>query len=347
MNLSKTASLFIIIIAIVITLIYGQGLLIPFVLAMLLWFVMRMMKMTLDKIGFVQRKFPSWLKTVISTTIILIVVGVVVEILSANIKSLSQSYEKYQANVESVVNQINATFDLNIIENIQGRSGDFNFGAVLGNIFNSLSSIIGNTFMILIYTLFVILEESKLQTKLRMLFPDEAKFMEFRGMLEKIEQSVSRYLGLKTLLSLITGTLSFFVLLIIGVDSPAFWAFLIFVLNFIPTIGSLIATVFPAVFCLLQFGTITPAIMVLIFVGIVQVIVGNILEPRMMGSSMNISPLVTIISLSFWGVIWGVVGMVLSVPITVILIIIFSQFESTRRVAILLSEKGVVDAARD
>lgn len=87
--------------------------------------------------------------------------------------------------------------------------------------------------------------------------------------------------------------------------------------------------------------------MVLIFVGIVQVIVGNILEPRMMGSSMNISPLVTIISLSFWGVIWGVVGMVLSVPITVILIIIFSQFESTRRVAILLSEKGVVDAARD
>lgn len=343
MNVNRTASIFIIVIAVVITLIYGQGLIIPFVLAMLLWFVMRMMKLTLDRIGFVKRKFPSWLKTIISTTIILIVAGIVVEILSANIKSLSQSYEKYQANVESVVNQINTTFDLNIIEDIQGRSGDFNFGEVLGNIFNSLSSIIGNTFMILIYSLFVILEESKLKSKLRMLFTEEEDYQDFRGILKKIEHSVSRYLGLKTFVSIITGTLSFFVLLIIGVDSPAFWAFLIFVLNFIPTIGSLIGTLFPAVFCLLQFGTVTPAILVLVFVGVIQIIVGNILEPRMMGSSMNISPLVTIIALSFWGVIWGVVGMVLSVPITVIMIIIFSKFESTRRIAILLSDKGIVE----
>ncbi len=343
MNLSKTANVIIIITAVVITLIYGQSLLIPFVLAMLLWFVMRMMKAVLNKIGFIKRNTASWLQTLISTTSILIIAGIMVEILSTNIESLSGAYEKYGANLDKVVDQINEAFNLNIVEDFKGRAGDFNFGEILGSIFSSLSSILGNAFMILIYTLFIVLEETKFRDKLKMLFPEKEKYERFNELLDKIEDSISQYLGLKTLVSIITGVLSYIALLIIGVDSPAFWAFLIFVLNFIPTVGSLVATVFPAIFSLLQFGTVTPAVLVLVIVGAIQIAVGNIIEPRMMGKSMNISPLVTIISLSVWGVIWGVVGMVLSVPITVVMIIIFSQFESTRRIAILLSDKGIVE----
>ena len=160
--------------------------------------------------------------------------------------------------------------------------------------------------------------------------------------MEKIEASISNYFGLKSFVSLITGVLSYIALLVIGVDAPAFWAFLIFILNFIPTIGSLIGTAFPAIFSLLQFGEFTPFILVLVFVGAIQLVVGNILEPRLMGSSMNISPLVTILALSLWGFIWGVTGMVLSVPITVVMIIICSQFEKTKPIAILLSEKGKI-----
>lgn len=343
MNLNKAANFFIVSISIVIILIYGQDLIIPFVMGLLLWFVMRQMKAVLDKVPFIKNKIPSWVKTLFSSTLILILAGILVEVLSSNINALSLSYQKYGANFDSVVQLINKTFDLNIIEDIKGKAGDFNFGALLGAIFSSLSSIIGNTFMILIYTLFVVLEEANFRDKLKMLFPDEEHFSKLNVMLNKIERSISSYLGLKTFVSVITGTLSYIVLRIIGVDSPEFWAFLIFVLNFIPTIGSLIGTLFPAVFSLLQFGTLTPFLMILLLVGLIQVIVGNILEPRLMGSSMNISPLVTIVALSFWGVVWGVVGMILSVPITVIMIIVFSQFEQTKRVAILLSEKGVID----
>ena len=127
-------------------------------------------------------------------------------------------------------------------------------------------------------------------------------------------------------------------------DAPEFWAFLIFILNFIPTIGSLIATIFPAVFCLFQFGTFLPSLLVLGIVGTIQVIVGNLLEPKIMGSSMNISPLVTILSLSIWGALWGIIGMILSVPIMVVMIIIFSQFEKTKPLAIMLSEKGEISS---
>ncbi len=163
------------------------------------------------------------------------------------------------------------------------------------------------------------------------------------GIIGRIERSVAKYLGLKALMSLITGALSYVVLLIIGIDSPVFWAFLIFMLNFIPTIGSLVATVFPAIFCLLQFGEFMLGLMVLLFVGAVQVLVGNVLEPKLMGNSMNLSALVTIIALSFWGSVWGVTGMILSIPITVIMVIVFSQFPTTRPIAILLSERGKIE----
>ena len=120
------------------------------------------------------------------------------------------------------------------------------------------------------------------------------------------------------------------------------WAFLIFMFNFIPSIGPILGTILPSLFCLIQFGTFTPALVVLFGVGGVSVLVGSLVEPKLMGNTLNISPLVAIISLALWGSIWGIIGMLLSVPITVAMIIVFSQFPNTRSIAILLSEKGKV-----
>ena len=128
-----------------------------------------------------------------------------------------------------------------------------------------------------------------------------------------------------------------------GVDAAFFWAFLMFALNYIPTIGSLIATLFPAFFSLVQFGEIQPFIIILVGLGIAEWFVGNVLEPRLMGKSLNLSPLVTILALIVWGQIWGITGMLLSTPITVVMLIIFSQFESTRGIAVMLSESGDID----
>ena len=147
---------------------------------------------------------------------------------------------------------------------------------------------------------------------------------------------------LKTFVSLLTGLLSYFALLSIGVEAPVFWAFLIFLLNYIPTIGSLIATSFPALFALLQFGELGPFLWVLGVVGAIQVIIGNIVEPKVMGNSLNISSLVVLLALAIWGSLWGIIGMILSVPITVIMVIIFAEFKATRPIAVLLSEKGIL-----
>lgn len=339
----NAAHFFIVIIAVILILIYGQSLLIPFIFAFGFWFLTRETRKLFDRVAFVKKYFPVWSKNVIVFGIMVLIFGFVTDILSNSILNLSSSYEQYQPNINAIVKKVEEIFHVNLKNSLESAMGDFDFGAILSNILNGLSGILGNTFMIIIYALFIFLEESSFKKKLGKIFTNEEQYRKFNTISGKIEKSVFDYLRLKTVVSLLTGVLSYLVLLLVGIDSPVFWAFLIFLLNYIPTIGSLVATVFPAIFSLVQFGEFTPFLIVLVTVGAVQVVVGNVIEPKVMGQSLNLSPLVTIIALAIWGQIWGIPGMILSVPITVIMVIVFSQFEKTRPIAMMLSENGEID----
>lgn len=339
----KNAANFIIItIAIIAVLVIGKGILIPFIFALIFWFFTREIRKTIYKIPFAERFIPKWLSNVFVFTFIVLGFGFVSEIISNSIKDLTASYGEYEPNIESIIKQLSGYLHVDILTAVKSVIGDFNYGSVLGNIANGVSGLLGDTFMIVIYALFIFLEESSLIKKSRKIFTTEKAYKRMNSILKKIEFSISNYLRLKTYVSLLTGILSYLVLFFVGVDSAPFWAFLIFLLNYIPTIGSLIATVFPAFFSLIQFGELTPFLIVLSVVGAVQVLVGNVIEPRLFGKSLNVSPLITILSLALWGEIWGITGMILSVPITVIMIIVFSQFQKTRSIAILLSESGEI-----
>jgi len=310
MNLQKTASIFIIVFSTIFLLIYGQSIIVPFILGLLLWFIGREIKNALDKIGFIKNYLPNWSKHVLSLVLIITVLSFVSNIITSNINYLAQSLDKYEPNVDAIINQLDELLKIDVRERLKGYSGNLQFGAILRSLFASLTGIISNAFMIILYAVFILLEEDNFRPKLQAIFVGKDQNQRVDMLLEKIGGSVSSYLRLKTLVSLITG------------------------------IGSLVGTVFPAIFCLFQFGEFLPSILVLSIVGLIQLLVGNFLEPKLMGSSMNISPLVTILSLSIWGAIWGITGMILSVPITVIMIIVLSQFEKTKPVAIMLSEKG-------
>ena len=158
-----------------------------------------------------------------------------------------------------------------------------------------------------------------------------------------MQKQIQTYVAIKTLTSLMTGLISYIILLMVGVDFAEFWGFIIFLLNYIPTVGSLLGIIFPALLTLIQFANPVPFFIVLGSIGSIQFIIGNIIEPRLTGSSLNISPLVVILSLALWGSIWGIVGMFLCVTLTVIAMIIFSYFDRTRPLAILLSGNGKIE----
>jgi predicted PurR-regulated permease PerM len=214
---------------------------------------------------------------------------------------------------------------------------------ILGSLVNNLSGTLGNVIMIALYAVFIFSEESVISDKIKKVFKNPEEYKRVSAILKKINDATSDYIRLKTQVSLLTGVIGYIFLLVMGVDAAFFWAFLIFALNYIPTIGSLTATLFPAIFSLVQFGELEPFLIILVGLGVIQWFIGNVLEPKIMGRTLNLSPLVTILALIIWGEIWGITGMLLSVPITVVMVIIFSQFESTKPLAILLSENGEID----
>jgi predicted PurR-regulated permease PerM len=131
---------------------------------------------------------------------------------------------------------------------------------------------------------------------------------------------------------------------LIGLDFAETWALLIFVLNYIPNIGSIIAVAFPAVLALVQFETLGPFVVLVLSMTAIQLVIGSVLEPMLMGKSLNMSPFAIILGLSFWGMLWGIVGMFLSVPILVTIMIVCAHVPSWRWVAILLSKDGRIGA---
>ena len=137
--------------------------------------------------------------------------------------------------------------------------------------------------------------------------------------------------------------ISYIIMATLGLENALFWALVIFILNYIPIVGGLAAVVLPVMFGLVQYETLTPIIILAGGLFGAQFIIGNTIQPKMMGDSMNLSALVVVLSLTLWGALWGGVGAFLSAPLTVIIMIILAQFPTTRWIAVLLSADGQPD----
>src|SRR5690606_23703688 len=158
-----------------------------------------------------------------------------------------------------------------------------------------------NIVLIIIYAGFLIAEQRTFKRKLTLVANNSERASQFFAILRKVNDAVQNYVVVKSQMSLLTGLLSYFILLLFNVDFPVLWAFLIFLLHFIPYIGSVVASLLPAAFAVFQFHSFSMFFWILLTVGTVQVVVGNVVEPRVMGRTLNLSPLGTLLALAFWG----------------------------------------------
>lgn len=346
MKASRITNSLLISFGVVLIFIYGKNLILPFFIALIFWFLIKEIRGLLKKIKYID-KVPNIILNTIAFAIIFAILGGVGKILAMNIQQLSKELPAYQKNITDITASINQTFNIDIVNSIKDFLGEYEYSKLLSGVFNSITDLFGDAFLIIIYTLFLLLEEPFFTKKINAIYAEKDEQDDVIDILSKINKSIGSYISIKTLVSLLTGFLSYFALLFLNVDAPIFWAFLIFILNYIPTVGSLVATTFPAFFAMLQFGEVMPGIWVLIIVGAIQLIVGNYIDPKLTGDSLNISPLIIIFGLAFWGAIWGIIGMFLSVPVTVMLIIILSEVPATRPIAILLTKDGKIANEND
>jgi AI-2 transport protein TqsA len=209
-------------------------------------------------------------------------------------------------------------------------------GSVVTSSAGSFFALLSNLLLVLLFMFFILAGSGDFIAKVqRIVSRHQSRAM--ATMLENIDRRMRQYLIAKTLISLLTGTVTTLTLLILGVDFALVWGFLTFLLNFIPTIGSIVAVFFPFLFSLLQFETFTIPLLVLIILSVLQNSIGNVLEPRFMAHSLDLSPLLVLVSLILWGWMWGIWGMVLSIPIMATIKIICENVETLAPVAALMS----------
>ncbi len=204
--------------------------------------------------------------------------------------------------------------------------------SLAGSILSAFTSVLADAFLILLTVVFILLEAPDFQRKLRAVSKNPERSL---SAVEKFSESAKQYLVIKTLISAGIGLFIWLWLLILGVDYPVLWGTLSFLLNYVPNIGSIIAALPVALLALLQKGVGSALLAILGFVA-VHVVVGNILEPKLMGKGLSLSALVVFVSLVFWGWILGPIGMILSVPMTSLVKIALESQEDTRRFGLML-----------
>jgi len=333
-------------IAVFYVLVVGKEFLVPLAVAVMVWYVINALSRTYAKLlPWINEK--NWITTLASLISIGLFIFLAVEMVQNNIADVSAKIPEYKANFELFAASLSKTFSRFPLPDVANVLDGIEIAPVISNLAGTFTNMISNIFLVLIYVLFLMLEQGTFTNKIAAIFPDSARRESIMSILSHAQEDIQTYLWIKTVTSTITGFISYFILLLVGVDFAGFWAFTIFLLNFIPTVGSIIATLFPAMLALIQFETLYQFVVVLVGVGAVQVMVGNFLEPKLMGSSLNVSPFVVMMSLTLWGSIWGVAGMFLSVPITVMMLIVFAHFQRTRYLAILLSGDGSLKFAEN
>ncbi len=344
-RLKRIAYWVIIIAAILAFLIYFQKLLKPFFLALVFWYFIREIRTLLGKITIKGKNMPRWIRGTLALVIVLALIGFMGDLLARNIEQIINQIPRYNKIEDNFLNEFGQNIGMEDLgAKLDKWMEDINISRFLSNILNSLSSTIGNMVMIIIYVIFLLIEEVIFARKIKLISESNQQYNNIHILLEQINHSINRYVLMKTVVSISTGVMSYIALLLLRVDYPILWAFIIFLFNYIPYVGSLVATLLPAIFAIFQFNNGLYFVYVFLVVEAIQILNGNYIEPWIMGKSLNLSPLVVVLSLTIWGAIWGVLGMILSVPIMSVLTIIMAQFPNTKNIAILLSETGNIDS---
>ncbi len=294
------------------------------------------------------RKVPGTLATVL---VLIGVIGLFVvfgSILGTSVTGFSQQLPFYEdelnTSTRGIITYLN---ELGLFSHDISISQFFEPGKVMNftaNALNAMAGLMSNAFIISLVMLFFLLEMDSFGLKFRAIFKEKVQASS-RNMEEMIH-SIRHYLGIKTITSLATGFSIYIWLLIQGVDYPILWGMIAFLMNYIPNIGSLIAAIPAILFAAIQQGGVG-AFWAMIAYLVVNMVIGNIIEPKMMGKGMGLSTLIVFLSLIFWGWVLGTVGMFLSVPLTMAAKIAFETNPNTRWIAVLLgTEEDALEELR-
>lgn len=340
MTLQRIALWAIVILASAYVLVAGRGLLLPFVLAVVLWYMVDALTDTFERV-----RLPRPVAMIVAVLLIGGLFWVVGRTIGRNVTAVVAVAPSYEERLMRLLEQLAGVFGIEQVPTLEELFARMSLADTVGGVATAAASVVSIAGIVLIYTLFLFVEQAQFKQKLAIVFAGDGQEARVRMVLGRIDREIRLYIRIKTTLAVVTSALAYAVMASVGVAFAGFWAVMVFFFYYIPTVGSILAILAPALLTLVQFDHLTPFFIVLFVFGTIQVVTANVIEPAIMGRSLNLSPLVVIVSLVVWGTIWGVVGMFLCVPIMVVALIVLAQFETTRPFAVLLSADGRIPEA--
>ena len=321
----------------------GKPVLLPVIAAVICVYVLSTAATSMQVLPLIGR-LPGWARR----SIILIAFSVAVVLLFIvvinNLAQVARALPSYESNLDALVTRgasLLGIEDEPTWENLRGVTLDqMDVRTWLAPALLSLRGFGVTLFLVVLYASFIMVERGSMVRKLVIAMGGETAGERALLLLMRINDRIGQYLFIKTVVNAILGGMSLVIMVVLGIEFALFWAVLIAFLNYIPYIGSLIGVIFPVLLSLAQFGTLWMAGVVLVSLTAAQVFVGAYLEPRMMGRAFNLSPFIVLLSLAVWSALWGLPGALLAVPMTACLVLVLSEFTSTRPIAVMMSTSG-------
>lgn len=322
----------------------GQEIFVPAVLGAVIMYIIVGLADAMGRLPGVGPALPSRLRYLFSIVAIGITCVLFAYLVMANKDRAMALAPQYQQSLLATIQQVAVHFGFETEPTWatlrQELIARINLQRLASSLLASVGSIVVTFVVVCMYATFLMLERGSFEAKLANLSDDPARVARIRQVIVTINQRIGAYLALKTLLSLLLAVTSYVAMRLFGLEFAALWAVLIFFLNFIPYVGSVLGVVFPVLMTVVQFQDAGTVLTMLVVLTALQFGIGNFLDPWLMGNSLNLSPFAILVSLAVWSELWGVPGAFLAVPITAILTIVLSQFPGTRPIAVLLSSNG-------
>lgn len=321
---------------------YLSELLIPFSIATIFFILFSPFIDFLNK-----KKIPSSLSLIIVLVVLAFSFYFFGVILYSSSKPLIHGLPQYEEKISQIINALISSYTV-AMDKIGLEIGSIDIKTLVGvttttadtlsQTLSTFLSFLGNSGMVMLFLIFMLASKGNLVEKIKMAYPknSSSEIIEAFG---NISTQIRRYIVVIVIINALTALLTYIVVWMLGVDYPLFWCILSFLVCFIPNIGAVIAIGAPFMLSLIQFDTLTIPIALLVLLGLVYALMGSFITPKFMASNLNLSALLIIVSLIFWGLVWGPWGMVLAIPLTTIIKIIFAHVNSLKPISILMGSK--------
>ncbi len=343
--IASSVSLGFIVLCLVIYLLHvGRTIVIPFVVAIFVWYLINALARWLSKLEIFNTYIPRFFCFTISLMALACGLWIIVELVASNLSQVMHSATVYQHNLEKIIPKIVKILNLEHEPTVRDFIGYLDFGKTIKMLAKTFTGLAGKVLIVSFYVGFLLYEQRYFDKKIINMIKDKRTENKVRQALANIDNKMQRYIGVKSLVSLVDSILTFSILSFFHVDFAAFWGLMAFFLHFVPYAGSFVAILIPSIIAMLQYGDPSQGLMVAGSLAVSHAFLGHFLDPFLMGDRLNLSPIFIISSLAMWGMVWGIPGMFLAIPILAMILITLSQFPSTRSIAILISKTGNIDS---